>query len=222
MKHCFYSNKLLNKIKNSGLDKNVVDILLIEKAISWAKKYHEGQFRKSGEEYYSHVIEVSILVCDYSIKTNIVVASILHDIVEDTIVTIGMILDNFGWEIAKIVEGLTKYKADNRILSLEDTIRTMYESNNVDGILIKIIDRLHNLKNTTSLSDEKKLKIARESVKEILITCAFIQSVQLENLLHTICKDFLEEYDSNQNNASIKTLIDTIEYGESLIIPSPH
>ena len=87
---CQYSTRLIEKLESLDT-KNVLDFDLINKAIYWAKKYHGDQKRKSGEAYYTHPLEVAYMVSDYKLKTDVIVASILHDIIEDTEVTVGMI-----------------------------------------------------------------------------------------------------------------------------------
>jgi hypothetical protein len=92
---CKYSVRLIEKLQSIDTDE-VLDFDLINKAIYWAKKYHDGQFRKSGEPYYTHPLEVSYMISEYQLTTDVIVTAILHDIVEDTKVTAGMILDEFG------------------------------------------------------------------------------------------------------------------------------
>ncbi len=124
--HCQYSIRLIEKLK--ALDtKNILDLELINKAIYWAKKYHGDQKRKSGELYYSHPLEVAYMISDYKLKTDVIVASILHDIIEDTPVTAGMILDNFGWRIAEMVDRLTRDRPDGSKLSVEKILENAYE-----------------------------------------------------------------------------------------------
>ena len=95
-----YSQKLIKKLNNIDPNKKTFNFEIIEKAIFWIKKYHAKQLRKTGEPFFSHPIEVACMVLDYSIKTNVIVASLLHDIVEDTEVTVGMLVDNFSFRIA--------------------------------------------------------------------------------------------------------------------------
>ncbi len=87
---CKYSIRLTEKLKSLD-NQNVLDFELINKAIYWARKYHGDQKRKSGEPFYSHPLEVAYMISDYNLKTDVIVTSILHDIVEDTEVTVGMI-----------------------------------------------------------------------------------------------------------------------------------
>ena len=102
---CKYSIRLIEKLKSSDT-KNILNFDLINKAIYWAKKYHGNQKRKSGEPYYTHPLEVAYMISDYKLKTDVIVASILHDIVEDTEVTVEMIHGSFGQRIAGMLTGL--------------------------------------------------------------------------------------------------------------------
>ena len=92
---CFYSQRVLSKLKKLD-QKNVLDFPLIEKSIIWAKKYHDGQFRKSGEPFFTHPLEVAYIISDYNLTTNIIATSVLHDIVEDTECTVKSIEENFN------------------------------------------------------------------------------------------------------------------------------
>ena len=115
---CKYSIKLLEKLKSLNTQ-NVLDFELINKAIYWAKKYHDGQFRKSGEPFYSHPLEVAYMLSDYNLKTDVITASILHDIIEDTEVTVEMIEGTFGQRIAEMVDMLTRDRPDGTKLTIE-------------------------------------------------------------------------------------------------------
>jgi len=113
---CKYSIKLIEKLKSLDTQ-NVLDFELINKAIYFAKRYHGDQKRKSGEPYYSHPLEVAYMISDYNLKTNVIVASILHDIVEDTEVTVEMIQGSFGKRIAEMVDSLTRDRPDGTKLT---------------------------------------------------------------------------------------------------------
>jgi (p)ppGpp synthase/HD superfamily hydrolase len=125
LKACQYSTRLIEKLKSLDTQ-NTLDFDFIDKAVYWAKKYHDGQFRKSGEPFYSHPLEVAYIVSGHLLKTDVIVASILHDIVEDTEVTVGMILDEFGWRIAEIVDMLTRDRPDGTKLSVEEILNNAY------------------------------------------------------------------------------------------------
>ena len=119
---CKYSVRLIEKLKLLDT-KNVLDFEVINQAIYFAKKYHQGQLRKSGEPFYSHPLEVAYIISDYNLKTDVIAASILHDIVEDTEVTVEMILETFGRRIAEMVDRLTRDRPDGTKLSVKEIIR---------------------------------------------------------------------------------------------------
>ena len=138
------------------LDTNgVLDFGLINKAIYFAKKYHDGQLRKSGEPFYSHPLEVAYMVSDYLPKTNVIVASILHDVVEDTEVTVSMIVDNFSWRIAEMVDRLTRDRPDGIKLSVATILNSSYQAKDKEVMLIKLFDRLHNIQTLGVKTPEK-------------------------------------------------------------------
>lgn len=100
LKPCYYSNRLIGKLKLLDTE-NKLDFILINKAIYYAKKYHGNQLRKSGEPYYSHPLEVAYLFSEYVEKeelqyytTDLIVTAILHDTIEDTVLTKEMIAKN--------------------------------------------------------------------------------------------------------------------------------
>jgi len=159
---CYYSTRLLEKLKLLDT-KNVLDFELINKAIYWAKKYHGDQKRKSGEPYYSHPLEVAYMVSDYNLKTDVIAASILHDIIEDTEVTAGIILDNFSWRIAEMVDRLTRDRPDGSKLSVEEIINNAYKKNDKEVLLIKVIDRLHNLSTVSYIKKQNIKKQIKET-----------------------------------------------------------
>ena len=172
---CKYSIRLIEKLKS--LDTQyVLDFELINKAIYWARKYHADQKRKSGEPFYSHPLEVAYVISEYKLKTEVIVASILHDIVEDTEVTVGMIHESFGWRVAKMVDMLTRDKDDGTKLSVEDTLRNAYKAKDVEVILIKLVDRLHNMQTIEFKPQEKKEKTSLATWRLFLVANASIDA----------------------------------------------
>ena len=172
---CCYSNKLLNKIlsvhKRSA---NEINILEIRKAIYYAKKYHGDQKRQSGEPYYSHPLEVAYMVVDYLLQTDIVVTSILHDTLEDTLLTKNIIDLIFGSKIASKVEDLTKRKKDKKISFIE-TIELLMQQKKYDILLIKCLDRLHNLQTLSARPLEKQKKTILESLHAFLMLATSLE-----------------------------------------------
>jgi (p)ppGpp synthase/HD superfamily hydrolase len=187
---CQYSIRLIDKLKSLDT-KNVLDFALINKAIYWAKKYHGDQKRKSGEPYYSHPLEVAYMISEYKLKTDIIVASILHDIIEDTEVTAGMIVDNFGWRITEIVDMLTRDRPDGSKLSVEEVLNNAYQKQDEEVLLIKLFDRLHNLTTLDAMTDKKKKKIALETLTSFLaLALAFDE--QGDQIIAKLCLNHLQ------------------------------
>ena len=183
---CYYSNRLIAKLELLDV-KNQLDFILINKAIYWAKKYHDGQFRKSGEPFYTHPLEVAYMVVDYNLTTNVTVASILHDIVEDTEVTIGMIVDGFSWRIAEIVDRLTRDRTDGSKLTVEEILNNAYKKNDKEVLLIKIVDRLHNMQTVQAKSPEKMKKTTKETLVNFLALSEIMDMPTLSDALYNLC-----------------------------------
>jgi GTP pyrophosphokinase len=144
------------------------DLDLVERAYVYSARIHDGQVRLSGEPYLSHPLEVAGLLTELKLDAVSVAAGLLHDAVEDTKATVGELTDMFGPQVAQIVEGVTKLsglsfrsseaqQAENTrkmILAMADDIRV---------ILIKLSDRLHNMRTLQFQTEEKQIKIAQET-----------------------------------------------------------
>ena len=149
---------------------NESDKVLIRKALDIAIDAHSDQIRKSGKAYIFHPISVAKIVASkIGLDAASIASALLHDVVEDTGYSIQKIEEIFGQEIAKIVDGLTKISKlkKEKILSIQaENFRKMLLTLNDDirVILIKIADRLHNMKTLDFLSDEKQVKIASETL----------------------------------------------------------
>jgi (p)ppGpp synthase/HD superfamily hydrolase len=201
---CKYSIRLIEKLKL--LDTNgVLDFGLINKAIYFAKKYHDGQLRKSGEPFYSHPLEVAYMISDYNLKTDVIAASILHDIVEDTAVTLNMILETFGQRVAEMVNRLTRDRPDGTKLSVKEIIRMAYKNGDKEVLLIKIFDRLHNLQNIHFLTADKQIKVAKETLNTVLLAATYLEDINIEFIIGNIVNKILDynpkrDLLKNQNN----------------------
>ena len=160
--------KSLLKLSYQTLNKS--DKVLIRKALDIAIDAHSDQIRKSGKAYIFHPISVAKIVASkIGLDAPSIASALLHDVVEDTRYSINKIEEIFGQEIAKIVDGLTKISKlkKEKILSIQaENFRKMLLTLNDDirVILIKIADRLHNMKTLDFLSEEKQLKIASETL----------------------------------------------------------
>jgi (p)ppGpp synthase/HD superfamily hydrolase len=187
LKPCQYSIRLLEKL--NALDPaSDLDFELIDKAIYWARQYHNGQFRKSGEPFYSHPLEVAYIISDHLPQTNTIVASILHDIVEDTDVTIGMILDEFGWRIAEMVDMLTRDRPNGTKFSVEQILYNAHAKGDKEVLLIKCIDRLHNIQTLKVQSQEKINKTVKETLVNFTVLSEYLELPFMSKTISHICK----------------------------------
>ncbi len=196
---CKYSIRLIEKLKSLDTQ-NVLDFELINKAVYWAKKYHGDQKRKSGEAYYTHPLEVAYMISEYKLKTDLIVASILHDIIEDTEVTAKMIHNAFGQRIAKMVDRLTRDRPDGTKLTVEEIINSTYKNGDKEVLLIKLIDRLHNIQTIESMSTQKIEKIIAETLTNFIASSMYLGLLEIEQQLTESCM----YYDSKQKNKPYK------------------
>jgi guanosine-3',5'-bis(diphosphate) 3'-pyrophosphohydrolase len=194
---CHYSIRLTEKLKSLDTQ-NVLDLELINKAIYWARKYHGDQKRKSGEPYYSHPLEVAYMVSEHKLKTDIIAVSILHDIVEDTEVTVEMIEGTFGQRIAEMVDRLTRDRPNGTKLSVEEILNNAYHLKDKEVLLIKLFDRLHNIQTIKSQSPEKQEKICKETIKHMLLTCFYIENKKLADTLRDISLIPINKFQSQE------------------------
>ena len=148
------------------------DISMIEKAYKIAKQAHEGQKRKSGEPYIIHPLWVGIILADLEMDKETIVAGILHDAVEDTVMTRDDIEREFGAEVALLVEGVTKlgqlsYSKDVDKMELQaENLRKMFlaMSKDIRVIIVKLADRLHNMRTAQFWPPHKQKEKARETM----------------------------------------------------------
>lgn len=146
------------------------DISMIEKAYQIAYQAHEGQKRKSGEPYIIHPVCVCIILAELELDKETIVAGMLHDVVEDTVMTSEEITEVFGEEVALLVDGVTKltqlnYVADKVEVQAEN-LRKMFlaMAKDIRVILIKLADRLHNMRTMQYQSPEKQKEKSRETL----------------------------------------------------------
>ena len=172
--------ELLNKKST-----NKVSIKKILNLVDFIKKHHTNQLRYSGEEYYIHPIAVTSLVIDYKFNYDIICASMLHDVIEDTIVTKSMLTFLFNKNIANIVSSLSNidevgsYRLDKKEIILKLTHGTDVK----DVLLIKLNDRIHNLITAKYLPIYKRKRLVDETL-EIYIPLAKVLNIKkIETLL---------------------------------------
>ena len=153
------------------------DISLIERAYDVAYKAHEGQLRKSGEPYIIHPLHVAIILADLELDLETIAAGLLHDVVEDTIYTNEQMTEMFGADVALLVDGVTKLKkiklpadfTDKSAAQQEmqaENLRKMFLAmvKDIRVILIKLADRLHNMRTLQYMIPEKQKRIAQETL----------------------------------------------------------
>jgi (p)ppGpp synthase/HD superfamily hydrolase len=214
---CKYSIRLTEKLKSLDTQ-NVLDFELINKAIYWARKYHADQKRKSGELYYSHPLEVAYIISDYNLKTDVIVASILHDIVEDTEVTVEMIHGSFGQRIAEMVDRLTRDRPDGTKLSVEDILNNSYQEKEREVLLIKLFDRLHNMQTLGCILPEKAKKVTEETLNFFIITAMYMGYKDLEKVIYELCCNNLSidsSFDKDFQFSECKSYLDSLEVSHS-------
>src|SRR6201987_4577422 len=146
------------------------DLTIVKKAYDYSMKHHAGQSRASGEPYLVHPLEVAIVLAEMKMDPVAIVAGLLHDSVEDTSVTISDIRQEFGEQVAHIVEGVTKIskidfatKEEQQAENLRKMMLAMVDDIRV--ILIKLADRLHNMRTLEHLSPDKRISVAQETLE---------------------------------------------------------
>lgn len=168
---CEYSKSFIarmHELNKMAVEYNcyTVDIDYIKKGLAFAKHYHHGQFRKSGEPYVSHPIAVASMVAEHMFRENPIIAALLHDTVEDTALTLGEIESEFNPRIAEMVDRLTRKidpETGKKMSAIECLIRA-HELKDDEVVFIKECDRLHNIFTIEVFSEEKKKRIVKETI----------------------------------------------------------
>ena len=149
---------LVGRIKSFNPD---VDLRVIKKAYNFGKLMHGEQLRESGDPYFSHPVEVTNILAELNLDTSSLVCALLHDTIEDTKATIKDIRENFGKEIATLVDGVTKL---NKLESKPDQSKAaedfrkliLASSSDIRVLLIKLADRLHNMRTLKHVKNKGK------------------------------------------------------------------
>ena len=187
-----YKSNIAEELKKNNLK---VDEEMIFSAYEFAKESHVGQYRKSGEEYIVHPVEVSKILINMKMDTETITAGFLHDIVEDTMTTIQDIEYNFGPEVARLVDGVTKLTnlpvGSNK---QPENIRKMIVAmaSDVRVVIIKLADRLHNMRTLKFMPAYKQERIAKETLDIFAPLAHRIGMAKIKWELEDLCLYYLE------------------------------
>src|SRR6188472_146513 len=207
---------LLEKVRAYSPD---ADVELLRKAYVFSAFEHRGQVRHSGEPYLIHPLAVADFLADMKLDAVAIAAGLLHDVVEDTLTTIERIRELFGPEVAHVVEGVTKIsaipfqsseerQAENfrkMLLAMVDDIRV---------ILVKLADRLHNMRTLHHLPEERRIKIAQETLDIYAPIANRLGMSKVKNELEELSFRYLEPHPYE----SLRTRVDARrKYAEGVI-----
>ena len=145
------------------------DVIQLESAYHFSKAAHHGQFRKTGEPFITHPLQVTSILADWHLDPQALTAAMLHDVMEDTSVTKSDISSLFGKPVAELVDGVSKLdliefqtKEEAQAENFRKMLLAM--ARDVRVILIKLADRLHNMRTLDAMPPEKRRRIARETM----------------------------------------------------------
>ncbi|MEE2829499.1 MAG: RelA/SpoT family protein, partial [Myxococcota bacterium] len=186
-------DEILNKVQEYGSEP---DLAKIRKAWVFASKYHRGQIRKSGEPYLGHPLEVASILADLRMDAVTILSAILHDTVEDTDATLADIQQLFGDEAAEIVDGVTKLnKLDFRSAeeAQAENFRklVMAMAKDIRVIVVKLADRLHNMRTLEAMRPDKRVRIAQETLDLYAPIANRLGIVSIKGELDDLCFKYL-------------------------------
>ncbi|NLC54310.1 MAG: bifunctional (p)ppGpp synthetase/guanosine-3',5'-bis(diphosphate) 3'-pyrophosphohydrolase [Erysipelothrix sp.] len=176
---------------------NQADIDAITKAYNFAAKMHEGQYRKSGEPYVIHIAQVAYILATLHVGPQTIIAGLLHDVIEDTDISKKDFVDLFGENTFNLVDGVTKignlefndlkeYQAENHrkiFIAMANDIRV---------IIIKLVDRLHNMRTLEHMSPDKQKRIAQETLDVYAPIAHRLGMFEIKNELEDLCFFYLD------------------------------
>lgn len=186
-------DQIKNKVKENDPE---ADLDLLALAYEFARKAHRGQNRKTGEPYIEHSAHTAYYLSQMKADLNTIIAGLLHDVPEDTEYTLEDIEKNFGKEVAKLVEGITKlskikYRGVERY---RESLRKMFlaMAQDLRVIIIKFCDRLHNLRTLDGLPHEKRIRIAEETLEIFAPIAGLLGIWRLKWQMEDICFKYLK------------------------------
>ncbi len=185
---------LLEKVRGYSPD---ADLELLRRAYVFSALEHKGQVRHSGEPYLVHPLEVADILADMKLDVVCVAAGLLHDVVEDTLTTIERIQETFGGDVAHIVEGVTKISVipfssseERQVENFRKMLLAMVDDIRV--ILVKLADRLHNMRTLQYMSDERRVHTAQETLDIYAPIANRLGMAKMKNELEELAFTYLE------------------------------
>jgi GTP diphosphokinase / guanosine-3',5'-bis(diphosphate) 3'-diphosphatase len=199
-------NDIIDKVQSYHPN---ADVDLIKKAYVYSAKAHQGQVRKSGEPYLIHPLEVSGLLADMKLDEFAICAGILHDTIEDTVATAAELEQLFGIQVAEIVDGVTKLSTIPYNTSYEkdaENFRRMLVAmaKDIRVILVKLADRLHNMRTLEHMKPEKQEQIARETLEIYAPLANRLGIFWMKAALEDLCFRYLHPRDFADLNEKIE------------------
>ncbi|VAW98486.1 Inactive (p)ppGpp 3'-pyrophosphohydrolase domain / GTP pyrophosphokinase, (p)ppGpp synthetase I [hydrothermal vent metagenome] len=216
-------------LEQIGADSNPGDIELIRDAFVMAEKAHQGQVRASGEPYVNHVVAVADILVNLHLDYESVAAAFLHDVVEDSDVSLNDVRQQFGHSIAELVDGVTKMHAIDlqvdqyrhhhdqvQAESLRKLLLAM--AKDVRVVLIKLADRLHNMRTLKFLPADKQRRIAQETIDIYAPLANRLGIWQIKWELEDLSLRYLEPFDYKQIASSLdERRVDRERYIENIV-----
>ncbi len=188
------------------------DIEVLRRAYAFVRQQHQGQTRASGEPYITHVTEVAYLTTKLRLDIASVVTALLHDTVEDTPVTLDQIDEQFGDDVRQLVDGVTKLskiKFSSRAEEQAENFRKMLlaMAKDIRVLLIKLCDRLHNMRTLEYLSESRRTRIAQETIEIYAPLAHRLGIYWMKSELEDLCFRFLKPdiFNHIQQQVSAKT-----------------
>jgi GTP diphosphokinase / guanosine-3',5'-bis(diphosphate) 3'-diphosphatase len=185
---------LLEKVRGYSPD---ADLELLRRAYVFSALEHKGQVRHSGEPYLIHPLEVADILAEMKLDVVCVAAGLLHDVVEDTLTTIERIRETFGHDVAHIVEGVTKISAISFASSEERQVENFRKMllamvDDIRVILVKLADRLHNMRTLQHMPDDRRVRTAQETLDIYAPIANRLGMAKLKNELEELSFQHLE------------------------------
>jgi GTP diphosphokinase / guanosine-3',5'-bis(diphosphate) 3'-diphosphatase len=208
--------QIISKVKENNPQ---ADTVKLQEAYDFAEQAHRGQKRKTGEPYIEHTMHTAFVLTQIKADLNTIIAGLLHDIPEDTNIPLSEIESRFGDEVATLVEGVTKLQKSINYRGIEryaESLRKMVLAMAKDTrvILIKFADRLHNLRTLDAQTEEKRRRIAKETLEIYAPLAGLLGVWRLKWQMEDICFKYLwpEEFKKLQYKYEVEKKMERNQY----------